>query len=292
MNKARAALAGEYTTEDPKPAPVGRPPAELQATKKDYPAGVSVGELSPLFDISRKPWLLLSSLLRQYTVAYTVLKYTGCLPGWKVEGRPLRILDVACGYGELYTLLRDARRAPGTEINYVGVDLDADKLEVAKILRPNIKVREMDALEIGQFGEQTADVIVSSETLEHLYREEGHRLLGLFYQVLKEKGILVMTVPTPQFSERRKHKHHMYEWPKDELLGGLREKRLSILEHYPILSHERDWETTPQQVERLPNDILRPAMSAALSVPEGTCTLVVATRDEERWQLKTGEEND
>lgn len=286
MNKARAALAGEYTTQDPKPAPVGRPPLELGATEKDYPPGVSVGELSPLFDISRKPWLLLSSLLRQYAVAYSVLKYTACLPGWRHQGRRLRVLDAACGYGEMYTLLRDARRAPGTEIKYTGIDLDVDKLEVARMLRPNIDVREMDLLEIGATWIGVFDVIICVETLEHLYRDEGMQVIRQFHSALKEPGWLVMTVPTPDLSIRRKHKHHMYEWPRDELLGALRETRFSVVDHWPILSHERDWDFDSRQLDRLPNDLLRPAMGAMLSVPEGMCTMVIATKDETRWNLK------
>lgn len=278
MNRARAHRFGEHGTENPTPGKAGRPPAELQEIVKDWPPGVTVGELSPLFDISRKPWLLLGQFLRQFQVAHTVLKHTGCLPGWKVTGQELRILDAAAGYGELYTLLRDARRAPGTVIEYIGVDLDDNKVDVGTVLRPNIDLRVLNVLDIPDLGDERFNVVVSSETLEHLEHRDGMKFIGRINRVLEPNGLLVLTCPTPAMSERKKHPHHLYEWERIELVSAVKSAGFNIIDQYPLMSHERDWELAPQAAERLPNDIVRPTASALLSVAEGTGTMLVARK--------------
>lgn len=280
MNEARARRQGEYSTE-PKQRGPGRPKKVIP----DYPPGVSVGELSPLFDFSRKPWLMLAGALRQLTVAWTVQYHTETNAAWKRKGRELKILDAACGYGELYTLLRDARRAPGTVYNYIGIDLDQEKLAVARLLRKNIDVREMDVRGVlaGMLPERPFDVIVSSETLEHVQREEGIQLVNDFYSLLKDGGLLVMTVPTPLNSLRAKRPFHMYEWEEKELLDLVRNVGFKVIDYYQLFVPEKYWEIDVQK--RLPQEVIRPAASAMLvAPPEGSVTMVVAEkeRDERR----------
>ena len=262
MNEARARRQGEYGT-----------------SKGELPPGVSVGELSPLFDFSRKPWLMLGQTLRQFVVAWTVLRHTKSNASWanRETGREWNLLDAACGYGELYTLLRDARKTKGAKFHYTGVDLDQEKLAVARLLRKAINVHELDIRLIDGLDEQPFDVVVSSETLEHLDKSDGVYFLQLIWEVLKPGGLLVMTVPTPKFSERTKHKYHLYEWPRRELLDELLHLEFDVLEHWPILLHKNDW---PDELKhnRIPSDIVRPTAGVLSVTEEGMSTMVVARK--------------
>jgi len=273
MNEARARRQGEYST-NPKGKP-GRP----KKVTPDYPPGVSVGELSPLFDFSRKPWLVLAATLRQLIVAHNILKWTKTAANWanRETGRHLRVLDAACGYGEQYTLLRDARRTKGTSFTYIGVELDQEKVAVARLLRRNIDVREMDVLNISSLDEEPFDVVISADTLEHLTKPDGIDYFQQLVDAVATNGIIVMTVPTPNHHNKT-HKYHLYEWSRGELLNLVEDSGLLILDEFTLFSHKREWDAVFDPQGRLPVDIVRPVASCALNEIEGTTQMVIAEK--------------
>lgn len=273
MNEARARRKGEYSTERK------RGPGRPKKVIPDYPPGVSVGELSPLFDFSRKPWLLLQATLRQLVTAYTVLEWTHTRYQWTnaklTQGYRLHVLDAACGYGELYTLLRDYRKVKGVQLDYLGVDLDREKLEVARLLRPNIDVREMNVLDIERLPQAPFNVVVSGETLEHLEQEDGKRFILSMVNVLEPGGILVLTSQSPEHGAK-KRQYHLYEWPREEVLDFTSFLPLRLLDEFPVLLLQKHWlESMSELTKRVPADMVRPVAAAMMSGLEGSSNLFV-----------------
>lgn len=218
---------------------------------ENYPAGVSE-ELSPLFDFSTNPWMLYRSMIRQMIVVHNLIRHLNI----HKEGRPVSILDAACGYGEVFTYLRTYRMARGTRIKYVGVDLDKDKIAIAKELRSTVDCRVWDVLDIGELPEAPFDAVVSSETLEHLPMHQGLKFLVEIYKVTKDGGIFILTCPTPGMSRRRQNPYHLREWEHDELKEVLEKIGWNIEDNFLTDVHSRHWAwNTP----RIPNAILMPS---------------------------------
>lgn len=266
MKLSRASKYGEYSTE------------AGHTANKGYPPGVSCGELSPLFDFSRKPWLLLGDTLRLLTLAHTVLHWTELTPVWgnKGKGRTVKLLDVACGYGELYTLLRDARKVKGGNFDYLGIDLDVEKVMVGNTLRPGANLETMDLNRIWALPSDW-DVVVSGDTLEHVTREEGVDFIDNVAGIVKPDGLFILTVPTPAMSIRATRKFHVFEWPRTELIAELELAGFIVLDDFPIMLHANDWDIDVGK--RLPTDIVRPTAGALRPGTEGVNTLVVARRE-------------
>ncbi len=97
--------------------------------------------------------------------------------------KPLRILDVGCGRGWMTNAL--ARYGEVT-----GVDMSAKE---AQKRYPLLRFQEMDIA--SQFPKETYDVVVSSEVIEHLPRENQAEHIGHISAVLRKGGLLVLTTP-------------------------------------------------------------------------------------------------
>src|SRR4051812_5081957 len=104
----------------------------VKADLKDMPAGVN-WEDSPLFDFTRSPRLsLFPDLCRLLQVGWLSIHYS------QVDTLPkkIKLLDVACGFGELLKILRSQRLAKDARIQYIGLDIDNRKLTRARELMP------------------------------------------------------------------------------------------------------------------------------------------------------------
>ena len=71
----------------------------------------------------------------------------------KEDGSPYRVLDCGCGYGALLDILP-------AFVDYTGVDISPDLLEVAKELNPNEKFIQGDLKHL-QFGDQVFDLCIA-----------------------------------------------------------------------------------------------------------------------------------
>lgn len=253
---------------------------EGAADESEYPPGVTLTEKSPLFDLSRSPWMLFQATQRQFIVAHNVMKWAGMAPTAfntrNNQGRRYSVLDAACGYGEQFTLLQEARKVKGMKLDYVGVELHRYKVEVAKRLRRTIQVYAMNVLDIRELKEQPFDVVISSETIEHLTFEDGVEYYNAMVDVMRPGGILVMTAPTPLYGQG-KRPYHLHEWPMAELIE-LVETRLKILDSFAVFAHKKDWTGPFDEHNRLPVNTTRPVASVHLEGVEGSTTLVVAKR--------------
>src|SRR5579863_1235822 len=98
------------------------------------------------------------------------------------------VIDVASGEGYGAALLAQVARS------VVGIDFAADAVRHAAgaYRRPNLHFVRGDAVQLPLPGD-SADVVVSFETLEHLYAQE--RFLAEIRRVLRPDGLLVISSP-------------------------------------------------------------------------------------------------
>lgn len=105
-----------------------------------------------------------------------------------VKGK--RVLDAACGVGYgTAELAQDAAYA-------VGIDIDADSISYAKENYGSNTVHyQVASIEKLPFDDNTFDVVISFETLEHVSGTIQRRFLAEIKRVLTQNGVLVMSTP-------------------------------------------------------------------------------------------------
>jgi len=133
------------------------------------------------------------------------------------------VLDVACGsgYGSNYL----ARK--GAKIVF-SVDLDRTPLEIGKKFYslPNLKFVQGNVLKL-PFPDNFFDVVVSFETIEHLY--ETDKYIVEIKRVLKRGGIFICSTPNIKYTQHPAfHLHEFY--PKEFYF--LLESNFSKVEKY------------------------------------------------------------
>lgn len=105
------------------------------------------------------------------------------------------VLDAACGEGYGSALLAHSAAS------VIGIDVDADTIAHAcqRYARDGLRFECSDCLQL-PLADDSVDVVVSLETLEHLSDHDG--LLREFRRVLKPDGLLVLSSPDrQQYSE-------------------------------------------------------------------------------------------
>jgi len=101
-----------------------------------------------------------------------------------------RILDLGCGNGRLYDLLKDKK------IEYVGVDSSKELIKIAKSkhLEGNPKFHVVEALNL-PFSNNYFDKVFSIAVLHHIPSNEFRmEFLKEIRRVLKPKGKIILTV--------------------------------------------------------------------------------------------------
>jgi SAM-dependent methyltransferase len=148
-----------------------------------------------------------------------------------VGGPGRRVLDVGCRYGALTRAYLD-----GNEV--VGVDVDRQAL--AQAARLGIETHWADADAPLPFGDESFDVVVAGELLEHIRDPAG--LVAEARRVLRPGGRLVASVPNGfrlkhrlrflagrEPEEDPTHLHLFSAAAVRRLLGGFEEPRLHFI---------------------------------------------------------------
>ena len=122
------------------------------------------------------------------------------------------VLDGACGEGYGSALLAQSAAS------VIGVDVDANTIAHARqrYARDGLRFECSDCLQL-PLADDSVDVVVSFETLEHLSDHDG--LLREFRRVLKPDGLLVLSSPDrQQYSEAKGYDNpfHAKELNRDE----------------------------------------------------------------------------
>lgn len=141
------------------------------------------------------------------------------------------ILDAACGegYGSYY-LSKFAK-------SVIGIDLDEET-----VIRANEKYSDANNLSFmqGDIGrlykipDNSIDVVISFETIEHVPEETQYKFLEEIKRVLVDDGILVMSTPNKKlYSDERNYRNefHIKEFYKDEFYNFLSSKFKFVTEY-------------------------------------------------------------
>lgn len=132
------------------------------------------------------------------------------------------VLDVACGAGYGTALIaRSAERA-------IGFDKDSCTVDYARLHyeSPACEFMVGDARDM-PFLDDTFDVVVSFETIEHLPEEDHEKFLEQVKRVLDPNGIFILSTPNRQvynLSKKQENKFHKKEYDLEELVASLEVK--------------------------------------------------------------------
>ena len=99
------------------------------------------------------------------------------LEGLPRQGRPLRVLDVGCGYGDALRRMAECAARWGVAVKLTGIDLNEDAVRVARETTPPGRRIEFIAGDAYAYGGEV-DVVVSSLLTHHLEEAEIIRFLG------------------------------------------------------------------------------------------------------------------
>jgi ubiquinone/menaquinone biosynthesis C-methylase UbiE len=130
-----------------------------------------------------------------------------------------QVLDAACGEGFGAALLAE------NAVNVRAIDIDVTSLEHAKKrygLQANLVFEQADVTQLDALPDNSFDVIVSFETLEHVMEQE--RMLAGFYRLLKQDGILLISTPDKKnYTDATgvANPHHVRELYYEEFSGLL-----------------------------------------------------------------------
>jgi len=128
------------------------------------------------------------------------------------------VLDVACGRGYGTYFISKKSKA------MVGVDIRKDYIEFARnnYSSNNLQFLESDATKIN-LSDNTFDVIISFETIEHL--QDADSFLREVIRLLKDDGILLLSTPNrdlnPQDHSKPTNELHVKEYTEMELRESL-----------------------------------------------------------------------
>ncbi len=106
----------------------------------------------------------------------------------RIDQEDARILDVACGPGNITRYLLD--RYPGYQI--LGIDLAPQMLDLGRVNNPTAEFLLMDARHIGSIGRVFECVIVGF-CMPYLSKEEAIQLIADAASILTEDGVLYLS---------------------------------------------------------------------------------------------------
>ena len=133
------------------------------------------------------------------------------------------VLDAACGEGYGSNIIASVAQS------VTGLDIDGDTIERAKVSygqQDNLHFLQ-GSIEKIPLEDDSVDVVVSFETIEHVSEQIQHAFLEEIARVLKKDGILVMSTPNKKiYSDlfNYKNEFHVKEFYHNEFLAFLHEK--------------------------------------------------------------------
>jgi 2-polyprenyl-3-methyl-5-hydroxy-6-metoxy-1,4-benzoquinol methylase len=100
--------------------------------------------------------------------------------------------------------------------------------------------------------------VISTETLEHLVKEDGGKFLENCISVTKPDGMMILTSPNPNL--KRENEWHLYEWPEIELSKFIADHGWTVVDKFDMKCPTREIRkviNVPQC--RIPNELMRGA---------------------------------
>lgn len=112
-----------------------------------------------------------------------------------------KILDAGCGDGRFIYEIRNKCK------NIYGVDYSENAIKFARVFNPNANLTVSNLTKLN-YKDGFFDKIVAIEVLEHISKKELHEVINEFKRVLKNKGKLLITVPSINVKLTAKHYQH------------------------------------------------------------------------------------
>lgn len=117
------------------------------------------------------------------------------------------VVDLACGYGEFINTVKAGRR--------IGVDLNPD---APKHLAPTVEFHRIPATELGRIGSGVADLLFTSNFLEHLKdKAECDAVFAAVRGLLKPGGRFVVMGPNIRYAYREYWDYYDHYLPLSHL---------------------------------------------------------------------------
>jgi GT2 family glycosyltransferase/ubiquinone/menaquinone biosynthesis C-methylase UbiE len=142
--------------------------------------------------------------------------------------RGKHVLDGACGEGYGSAILSE------TAASVIGIDIDNGAVSRATEKykdRNNLKFVEASIADLHIIEDQSLDVVISFETIEHVPVEVQGEYLNEIARILKTDGFLVMSTPNKEiYSDLYDYhnEYHIKEFYKDEFIEFLQSKFKNI----------------------------------------------------------------
>lgn len=133
-----------------------------------------------------------------------------------------KVLDIACGEGYGSAILADYA------FEVIGIDIDEGTIKRAdeKYKKDNLRYKIGNIVDIPEEN-NSIDVIVSFETIEHVSPKQQEQFLAECRRVLKKDGILIISTPNKEvYSDRYNYfnEYHIHEFYHDEFINFIRQQ--------------------------------------------------------------------
>jgi ubiquinone/menaquinone biosynthesis C-methylase UbiE len=178
-----------------------------------------------------------------------------------------RVLDAACGEGYGSALLaRHAEKIYGVDLDHQTISHAQEKYKDIN----NLEFIQASILSLQKFKDKSFDLIVSYETLEHLYEHE--ELLREFSRLIKDDGLLLISTPDKKnYSDETGHANefHVRELYRDEFEALLKyEFAFHKLFGQCLLQHSVLWDTAynPEKTKSVWQSFTDPGLSPMLGL--------------------------
>jgi cyclopropane fatty-acyl-phospholipid synthase-like methyltransferase len=112
----------------------------------------------------------------------------------RVSFKPARILEVGCGIGSICNKMH--KRWPDAVIT--GIDISTQSVAIATKLFANDKVNFIETLLTPETFNEQFDLIIFMDVYEHIAVEDRPAVHGALNKLLRNKGRIFLSVPTPQ----------------------------------------------------------------------------------------------
>jgi 2-polyprenyl-3-methyl-5-hydroxy-6-metoxy-1,4-benzoquinol methylase len=127
-----------------------------------------------------------------------------------------RILEVGCGDGRICEHV--AQRFPDARVE--GIDISLRAIAFAQLCGGAATYRRISLYDL----QETYDVVLLIEVLEHIPKEEIERFLAKIHDVLQPGGSLILSVPTPRFPMF--HPGHVQHFDREAIVQLLERSHL------------------------------------------------------------------
>lgn len=255
--------------------------SELKELEGDYRWGAPGVSDDPsmidFFDTPRST--LFEGVVRVWNCAHLAAEYSGITS----EVKEAFIVDVGAGRGETLRVLRSIRLLKNARFKYEALDIDLRKRELFRLLYPREanSYRIHDAREGLPYEDDSVDVIISTEFIEHITEEEARGFMKEVRRVLKPGGHFIGTTPNATVKKTAASVYHAVEWRSEDLKTAMIDAGLSVVEWFYLGVPLRTLgDLVPAgSKRRISTDLLRATLGPASGL-EGNVTFWIVKKEE------------